>query len=46
MFTNELPTSYSKFTLAKVKEKFEFTTKEKVDFFIDILSILIYLNII
>ncbi|BAY86641.1 hypothetical protein NIES267_61520 [Calothrix parasitica NIES-267] len=36
MFTNKLPTSYSQFTLAKVKEKFKLTTNEKVDFFIEI----------
>lgn len=35
MFTNDIPTSYSKFTLAKVKEKFELITNEKVDLFID-----------
>ncbi len=35
MFTNDIPTSYSKFTLAKVKDKFELTTNEKVDLFID-----------
>ncbi|MCJ8282489.1 MAG: hypothetical protein MJK14_22340 [Rivularia sp. ALOHA_DT_140] len=35
MFTNDIPTSYSKFTLAKVKEKFELITNEKIDLFID-----------
>ncbi|MGB3761029.1 MAG: hypothetical protein WBA07_32435 [Rivularia sp. (in: cyanobacteria)] len=35
MFTNDAPTSYSEFTLSKVKDKFELTTNEKVDLFID-----------
>ena len=35
MFTNEVPTSYSKYTLAKVKDIFSLTTNEKVDLFID-----------
>ena len=35
MFTNDLPTLYSKFTLAQVKQQFELTTNEKVDLFID-----------
>ncbi len=35
MFINDIPTSYSKFTLAKVKDIFDLTTNEKVDLFID-----------
>ncbi len=35
MFTNDAPTSYSKFNLSKVKDIFNLTTYEKVDLFID-----------
>ncbi|MEO0844543.1 MAG: hypothetical protein AAF063_37640 [Cyanobacteria bacterium J06643_5] len=35
MLTNDIPTSYSKYTLAKVKDIFDLTTNEKVDLFID-----------